>query len=258
MKGLRPASLHSTAGPSLGPRRASAGSPRRAKDNRWRCSRVSRSLAEDSLEDEIPPIKVRLESLSDLVFGLALSIGSLSLILKLPMDAGALSVDVEVFAFSFLIIVGVWLNYSRIVSVLPTETGGIMSLNLALLFCVAIEPFLFYLLFKSAAGFEEFCSTVFALDTGAMMGLLSGMIYLVLRAEGRGAHKLNKRSIRRFRASMVSGGVGSLVFLASSSSTFWVMIPGLGHLRYAVWFVALVLLFGSRTVVRVSSRVRRD
>jgi len=106
------------------------------------------------LEDEIPPIKVRLESLSDLVFGLALSIGSLSLILNIPTTAGGLSVDVEVFAFSFLIIVGVWLNYSRIVSVLPVETGGIMSLNLALLFCVAIEPFLFYLLFvKSPPGF---------------------------------------------------------------------------------------------------------
>jgi hypothetical protein len=52
-----------------------------------------------------PKIKVRIESLSDLVFGLALSIGSLTLIGKLPQTAQDLVTDVVLFGFSFLIVV---------------------------------------------------------------------------------------------------------------------------------------------------------
>jgi hypothetical protein len=64
-------------------------------------------LSEDS--PAIPTIRIRIETLSDLVFGLALSIGSIILIEHIPHDAAALISDVELFAFSFLIIVGIWL-----------------------------------------------------------------------------------------------------------------------------------------------------
>jgi hypothetical protein len=67
----------------------------------------------------IPTIRLRIETLSDLVFGLALSIGSITLIEHIPVDAAHLINDVELFAFSFLIVVGIWLGYTRIIAVLP-------------------------------------------------------------------------------------------------------------------------------------------
>ena len=60
--------------------------------------------------------KSRIEGLSDLVFGLALSIGSIALIQHIPQAPTALINDVLNFGFSFLIIAVIWLSYTRIVS----------------------------------------------------------------------------------------------------------------------------------------------
>jgi len=48
--------------------------------------------------------KLRIENLSDLVFGLALSIGSISLFLKSVQTPYDLVVNVALFGYSFLII----------------------------------------------------------------------------------------------------------------------------------------------------------
>jgi len=85
-----------------------------------------------------PRIKIRIESLSDLVFGLALSIGSLELLARTPQTPGDLATSVWLFAFSFLIVVSIWFGYARIMAVISQETGGAISLNLLLLFCVAL------------------------------------------------------------------------------------------------------------------------
>ncbi len=69
----------------------------------------------------IPRIKVRIEGLSDIVFGLALSIGSLVLIGNLPQTPEALGTDIAVFVFSFMLVVVSWFLYSRMMSVLPVE-----------------------------------------------------------------------------------------------------------------------------------------
>jgi uncharacterized membrane protein len=205
-------------------------------------------------EEGVPRIKVRIESLSDLVFGLALSIGSLGLITHIPTTPTKLVSDVGLFAFSFLILVGVWLTYSRIISVLPVETSGILILNLVLLFCVAVEPFLYYVFQTAAFTFLDFSSTAFALDTGAMIAALSGMTYLVLRQENRGIHRLSAGSARGFKISMVSETVGAAVFLVSSLGVFWVEIPGFGFLRFILWYFALMTFFTGRAFRMIGRR----
>jgi uncharacterized membrane protein len=87
----------------------------------------------------------RIESLSDLIFGLALSIGALTLISNVNSftTASQLLGAISDFAFSFLILIGIWMRYTRIMSVLPLENRWTVSLNTALLFFVSIEPFLF-------------------------------------------------------------------------------------------------------------------
>src|SRR5216683_5236822 len=85
----------------------------------------------------------RIQSLSDLIFGLALSIGALNLITSKPTDTSLLFGSIATFGFSFLILIFVWFRYSEIMSVLPVETTRTRALNTIMLFLVAIEPYLF-------------------------------------------------------------------------------------------------------------------
>ena len=54
-----------------------------------------------------------MQSISDVVFGLALSIGSVILISKVPQSPTDLGVDVFAFGFNFLIVIIVWTGYRR-------------------------------------------------------------------------------------------------------------------------------------------------
>jgi uncharacterized membrane protein len=188
-------------------------------------------LPDNPPSDDMPRIRVRIETLSDLVFGLALSIGSIALVQHIPQVPGDLYSDVVEFGFGFLIIVGVWLGYTRIVSVMPAESAGTVLLNLALLFCVALEPFLYYVLFQATVTtFVDFSSTAYALDTGAMMGLLSGMMYLVVRQEGHAmVPKLQTRALRNFKVSMVGQAICAALFLVSALHVFWIPVPAVGY-----------------------------
>jgi uncharacterized membrane protein len=85
--------------------------------------------------------RVRIESLTDLVFGLALSIGALVLTLQDQQDTLDLMSNILWFVFSFLILISVWLNYSYIMSQITVETPSALLLNLVLLLCVSLEPF---------------------------------------------------------------------------------------------------------------------
>ena len=133
-----------------------------------------------------------------------------------------MTVDVVQFGFSFLIIVGIWLGYTRIIGILPVETPFTVLLNLVLLFCVALEPFLYFVLFQTNDPvFLDFSSAAFTLDTGAMMGLLSGMMFMVLREEKVGvAHRLRPSAIKNFKVSMVAQIIGAATFLVSVSDVF--------------------------------------
>jgi len=62
-----------------------------------------------------------------------------------PTNVQAVYNDPATFGFSFLILITMWLRYTRITSVFPIETRRVNNLNILLLFCVSIEPFLFNL-----------------------------------------------------------------------------------------------------------------
>jgi uncharacterized membrane protein len=131
-------------------------------------------------EDQPRRIKVRIESLSDLVFGLALSIGSLEFLSSPARDTLGLATNLAFFGFSFFILVFTWLGYSRTMTVLPVETETSLYLNLALLFLTAIEPYLFYVLVtspNSSPTDANVASVFYALDVGGL--------YLIQAALGR-------------------------------------------------------------------------
>ena len=88
----------------------------------------------------------RIQTLSDLIFGLALSIGAIALLSQKPTDLFELGSLLLSFGFSFLILASIWLRYTRIMSALPLQTGRMIGANMLLLFLVSVEPYLFNLI----------------------------------------------------------------------------------------------------------------
>src|SRR6266852_5504382 len=87
----------------------------------------------------------RLESLSDLIYGLSLSIGAISLVITNSQGSSASDINRNVleFLFVFLILITSWIIYTSDMSVLPVETRLVTFLNVVLLILVAISPYLF-------------------------------------------------------------------------------------------------------------------
>src|SRR5437879_7741379 len=121
----------------------------------------------------------RIESLTDLVFGLALSIGAIILISKQPANPVDLYRPIAGFGFSFLILIQIWFRFTEVMSVLPVQTALTRVLNTILLFLVALEPYLFNILpffLSPRQTFSELydvTSSIYALDIGAIHGILA-------------------------------------------------------------------------------------
>ena len=196
-----------------------------------------------------PRIKVRIESLSDLVFGLALSIGSLILIGREPQSGYDLAVNVALFGFGFLILVLTWLLYSRTMSVLSAEVPVALGLNLVLLFCVALEPYLYYVLQSvPTSGLLDAGSIAYALDAGGMFFLLAGLNRLVIsqdESKGGGRHRLNPETLAGFRRGWKSEVLVGSIFLVSALPIFWVSTPA-GYLRFDLWSLPFLVILMNR------------
>ncbi len=196
--------------------------------------------------------RLRIENLSDLVFGLALSIGSIILISHLPQTSGDLVSYIVQFGASFLIVVWIWSGYSRVTDVIPFEVTGTFFLNVVLLFCVAIEPYLFYVLEESNSTLQGFASSVYGVDVGAMMLLLAGMSFIGLRGgKRRDAKDLAMERVGRFRRVMKFETVVGAIFLASAIPIFWISAPVGGYLRIDIWYVTLAVFFVASRPLRI-------
>jgi len=166
-----------------------------------------------------------IESLSELVkiiFGLALSIGAISLISRLPAKPFGILIDVAEFGFSFLILISVWLGYTNIMSVLPMEDGSTVILNLVLLFLVSIEPYLFYLNITFDLLSHELllnsASVLYALDMAGLM-LILALFAHQLAMEERGL--VPKKSMAKFKRVRNTLFISAALFAITILPLFW-------------------------------------
>ena len=195
----------------------------------------------------------RIESLSDLIFGLALSIGAIALIGNPPTTASGLYQDILKFGFSFVILISVWMRYTRVMSVLPLENRRTIFLNIVLLFTVSIEPFLFNVLrsgnSKTPAGASllEVSSALYGLDLGVMM-LVMGVFTVALADEER--KLVPKDMVKRLRFEAVTWLVSAAVFLTSAAPVFNTIYAGGTFLRFYLWIGALIIVWIRRTARR--------
>ena len=186
----------------------------------------------------ILPSKSRIESLSDLIFGLALSIGALALIAHPVFTAADLVRDLAEFALAFTVLIVVWLRYTGSMTYLALETPRVLRLNLLMLFSVAIEPYLFNEVFAPVNGVQvdpslaTFASVAYAVDLALLMGVLASFEHLASRSHSIPPGSDIALTFRRYRNVHL---LASAVFLAS-------LLPGLEPVRMVFWFFPLATL----------------
>jgi uncharacterized membrane protein len=198
------------------------------------------------LSGGVPQIpRPRIQGLSDLIFGLALSIGAIQLVGSLPQNNGILVDDIAAFGFSFLILISVWNRYTTTTSVMPVETPILVRLNMLLLFLVTLEPFLFNILTNqslSASTLAPEVSSYYALDIAGMNAILAYFTHILTLEEKNLIPSDMRRRYRIMRNLLL---LGAAIFLVSDLPIFWSIIIGI-QLRVIIWILALPILWGWR------------
>jgi uncharacterized membrane protein len=189
-------------------------------------------------EKERTPPKSRIESLSDLIFGLALSIGALTLIGQPPSNFWELVQAILFYAFSFLILISVWYSYTRTMSQLHVETGGLIDVNILLLFLVSIEPFLFNQMLSSSLA--ESVSILYAFDLGGLFVIQAFLANAILKDQNR-----PEPVLRTFRLQRITLSISAALFFVSALPFFWswrIQVGGFPiPLRILLWIITLFM-----------------
>jgi len=189
----------------------------------------------------------KIEGLSDLIFGLALSLTAYSLLTRPPITMTQFATDVLAFTFSFLILISVWLRYTGIMSVLPIENRTTRLLNVAMLFTVCLEPYLFNLvsLFSRATDtiIVEYASVFFAADMASLVIILTFFVHELTVEEKQLIKPELVEPTRRVRNSMV---LSAFLFFLTMAPQFWqwriLNIP----LRFYLWLIPVLIFWVGR------------
>lgn len=201
-----------------------------------------------------PRPRPRILTLADLVFGLALSIGALSLVGQPTTTTSQFFTALGLYALSFYILITVWRNYSATTTIMPAETAMTTRLHYVLLFLVAIEPYLFDELFTGTGSLPSTVSQVYALDIGFMFIILAEFNHSLAKVE-KSTHSELQAYTRIRNTSLLVGAV----FVVSAAPPFdsvvlfSFVIRGLTSdftLRTAMWVVATLLAFSTRLLAR--------
>ncbi|HUB92668.1 MAG TPA: hypothetical protein VL945_01790 [Candidatus Saccharimonadales bacterium] len=190
--------------------------------------------------------KKSIEALSSIVFGIALSIGTFTFITS---DTKLVTGNILTFAFSFLILIYIWLRYTKILELIKVETNLEMVLNILMLFLVVIEPYLFNqvqinalpLGSSSALGYTSF---LFGIDIAVLMFALAAIYTLGLRDY----RDIRREIIRHYDYIRNGLFVIGLIFVFADLPVVWNhYIYGI-QLRFALWFISAVIAVAVRRI----------
>jgi uncharacterized membrane protein len=184
-----------------------------------------------------------------MIFGLALSIGALSLISKPPGSPAEINSDIVGFAVSFIILISVWLRYTSIMSVLPLETSVTIFLNVVLLFLVSIEPYFFDLINLGPDPTQyqlanlEYSSILFALDIAGLMAIMAFFTHILTVEENKLISPELMQKYRRLRNSFF---IAAGLFVISLLPHFWIWNIKGTQLRFYFWLVPIGIFWMRR------------
>ena len=193
-----------------------------------------------------------------MIFGLALSVGAITLVSSPPTDVPSIYSDLGTFGFSFLILITIWLRYTRIMSVLPLESQRVVTLNIILLFLVSVEPFLFNIVRRSPTvlnyiNYIDATSTLYALDLGAMMIILGIFTFSVADQDRK---LIPTELVSQFRGETATWFISGGLYLVTVLPFFFTFEVDGTRLRYLFWAVPLLFVMAARAYQRISTRMR--
>ena len=193
----------------------------------------------------------RIETLSDVIFGLALSISVIPLLSGKPSNLTDLAASLLGFGWAFLILALVWVRYTRITSVLPIETGRMVGANLFMLFLVSIEPYLYNLIansFNSGTTLDTGTTTsLYAVD---MCAIFIVTAYFLLELTNDARKLLPGRLRRSYRLEAYGSLAAAALFIISVLPVFWSFdILGI-KTRFILWMGTFVVMVVRRGVER--------
>ena len=191
-------------------------------------------------------VRLKPDSFSDIIFGLALSIGSLILVQHQALAWQSFVENILLFGFSFAVIAMVWLSFSETMRYLSTEISSVVLLNLMLFFCVVLEPYLFYTLETSQGQLLIVTSDAFALDMGLMFFVV-GTLALIVEKEAKRYHpNYHSDDLTILQQMVYPRYILAALFLLSVDPFLWVSTPlaaPLNHLRVVLWISSLAVFF---------------
>lgn len=193
----------------------------------------------------------RIETLSDLVFGVSIGIGALALIGQSPSNPAGINGDIVAFVFSFFILITAWVVYTSIMSVLPVETPTVTIVNSVLLLLVALVPYLLNTVFFASPSVttaetispKEYASTLFALDLAGILAILATFSHILAIEERK---LLSPELIGTYRTNRNFQFVLSGIVLLTIAPQFWTTTLFGYPLRLYVWYLPLVVYWSRR------------
>ena len=169
------------------------------------------------------------------MFGFALAVGALSLTAANPQTELEIIGGILLFSLSFAILVVIWWGTSNLMSQLDQEKSTTVALNIALLFFVAIEPYLLNVQSVSQALFP-FASALYAVDMAFLLGISAALCHILLNEK---KENLSTPQLRYYTMNRNYQFVFAFLFLLSIVPQFAEWTLGGFSVRSVIWFVAL-------------------
>jgi hypothetical protein len=115
-----------------------------------------------------------------------------------------------------------------------------------LLFCVALEPYLFYLLWNNSPAIVNLLggtSAAYAVDVGFMFLILATLGLIVVKQNTVSGKTLSRR-LKLLRRDIMARYAIGLVFLVSAAPIFWIPTSIADqHVRNLIWYASFVSFF---------------
>lgn len=202
------------------------------------------------LNETIP--RPRIQTLSDLIFGLALSIGAIALLSDKPSSIISLATSLLGFGWAFVILALVWVRYTRIMSVLPVETGRMIGANMLLLFLVSVEPYLYNLITISFAPLpgqldSGITTALYAIDMGSIFLIIAYFTHELTIEERK---LIPRELVRNYRLQRNTTIVSAALFLVSTLPIFWSFAIFGFQVRFILWMGTFLVWVVRREVER--------
>jgi len=194
-----------------------------------------------------------LETLSDLIYGLSLSIGAISLVITNSQSSSASDINRNIldFLFVFLILITSWIIYTSDMSVLPIETRLVTFLNVALLILVAIIPYLFDQVVSTfnPSSVQDYASILFTGDYAGTLLIMTVFAAIIAQEE---EHLVDGEIMIRFRRARNRLSVLTVLVLLSLAAPWDWLLLGV-HVRFLIWLIPITSFWFNR-MTRPSSR----